>query len=250
MNTKKINRNLRSKSFVVTQQRTWLCPLAVTSTAIVTIIVGMSIVYYKQQDTQSKLADGEQKLVTLLTQNSQLIGENNKLKKDLTAVLQQTTLAEEALSAKDELHQALQKLQDENLDLKKQLAFYGNLLASSDAPELQVVVKSLTLKQAGKEREYTYYLTLTQFAREAKMRSGQVDISIIGMQDGHEKTLTMSEITEESTHFLKYSFRYFQNLEGRLLLPEQFIPKQAIVNLSPKGQKQSKPVSFAWQDLQ
>lgn len=250
MNTKKINHNLRSKSFVITQQRAWLCPVAIMSSILATLVLGVSVYYYKHQSIQFKLADSEQRLVTVLTQNAQFIGENKKLKSELTAILQQATLAEEALSAKDELHQTLQKLQDENLSLKKQLTFYENLLSSSDAPELQVVVKNFTLKQGAQEGQYIYTLTLTQFARDAKTQSGQVDINVVGTQNGDEKTLTMNEITEESTNFLKYSFRYFQNFEGRLSLPKQFVPKQAIVNILPKGQKQPKKINFAWQELQ
>ena len=249
MNTNKTN-HLQSKSFVIAPpQRSWSCPLFVISTFVATVIVGFSLYYYTHNTIQTRLVDSEQRLMTILTQNSQFITENKKLKKELAIALQQATLAEEAISEKTELHQTLQTLQDENLDLKKQLAFYGNLLASSDAPELQVVVKSFTLKRE-KERQYTYHLSLTQFARNARTRHGQVDINVMGMQNSQEKSLAMDEITEDSTTFLKYSFRYFQNFEGRLILPKQFIPKQVMVNILPNGQKQPKPISFAWQDLQ
>lgn len=242
----------RPAPLIITHYPAWSWPgLLVILLFVVGTGLGISGWLFSGHDQcQSQLLEKEQALALMLEQNSQLMIQNQNLKKELVKAMQQATVATQVTSEETEMRQALQKRQDENLELKKRLTFYENLLAFSEAPELQVILKSFTLNRGEGEHDYTYQLALTQLARMVKIQSGQITIDITGIQNGEKKRLTMQELTENSVEFLKYSFRYFQNFEGRLALPKQFVPHQVIVSILPKGRKEAKEVRFAWQDLQ
>ncbi len=59
--------------------------------------------------------------------------------------------------------------------------------------------------------------------------------------------LDLGDLAASADERLDFSFRYFQNLEADLVLPEGFAPQRVIVKLTPKG-KAVKAVeeSFAW----
>ena len=68
-----------------------------------------------------------------------------------------------------------------------------------------------------------------------------------GQLDGGTRSLGLAELSPDGAARLDFSFRYFQNLESELRMPEGFAPEKLTVTLRPKG-KNAKPVeqSFAW----
>ena len=50
---------------------------------------------------------------------------------------------------------------------------------------------------------------------------------------------------------LKYSFKYFQRLNGVFALPENFQPKQVLIEVAPSSANLRPPMqlSYSWQEL-
>ena len=69
----------------------------------------------------------------------------------------------------------------------------------------------------------------------------------MGTQGDRPVTLTWSKLTEGNKSKPEFRFKYFQQLDGYILLPEGFTPSQVRITLEAQGQS-GKPVSrsFDW----
>ena len=90
---------------------------------------------------------------------------------------------------------------------------------------------------------------LAQAIRNDRKVSGHVELSVEGMRDGERLTLGLEDLQgeEKNRNTISFAFRYFQNLEASLVLPEGFAPDRVIVRLRPK-EKSVKAVerAFDW----
>ncbi len=151
---------------------------------------------------------------------------------------------EEAYS---QVEQRLAELQDEILVQREDLAFYRGIVADQQAG---LRVQDLELLAGADETSFSMRLVLAQAMRASRRISGSVDLKIEGVSGGESLILGLAELgvaAEQRKSMVGFSFRYFQNLEVDLVLPEGFIPARVIVKLTPKG-KQAKTVErvFTW----
>jgi hypothetical protein len=92
-------------------------------------------------------------------------------------------------------------------------------------------------------------LVLAQAMRAGTRISGSVELEIEGVQDSKPRKLGLRDLIAEEPRprRLDFSFRYFQNLEAELVLPEGFVPARVKVKLRPKGKSsESIEKSFDW----
>lgn len=146
-----------------------------------------------------------------------------------------------------QVEQRLAELQDEILGQQEDLAFYRGIVADQQAG---LRVQDLELLAGGDEKSFSLRLVLAQAMRASQRISGSVELQVEGTRAGETLMLGLSElgvIEEQRQSLSGFSFRYFQNLEVDLMLPEGFVPARVIVTLTPKG-KRAKPVEkiFAW----
>jgi len=137
-------------------------------------------------------------------------------------------------------------LQAEILTQQEDLAFYRGIVSDQ---QVGLRIQDFVLWRGDQPLSYSMRLVLAQAMRADRRVSGTVDLSIEGERDGKPVTLSLRELGEPGQRpaRLDFSFRYFQNLETVLILPEGFAPARVTVKLSPKG-KADKPVerSFDW----
>jgi len=98
-------------------------------------------------------------------------------------------------------------------------------------------------------RVFQFILTLTQNIRRASIISGKLRLDVEGTLDHRPVTLYWSQLTDGAPAEPSFRFKYFQQLEGYLTLPEHFSPTRLLVTLDVNDQR--KPVSraFDWQNL-
>ena len=132
--------------------------------------------------------------------------------------------------------------------LQGELDFYQRLAGTSGAQD-GLAVYHLELGPTGSERVYHFVLTLTQNLRRSAIISGTVRLDLEGTLDDRPLSLPWAKVTDGSQPAPTFRFKYFQQLEGYLALPEDFRPSRLQVTLEAKGQ--SKPVnrSFDWNAL-
>jgi hypothetical protein len=141
--------------------------------------------------------------------------------------------------AYNDLDATLKVLQGEILELKEELAFYRGIVSPREASR-GLQLQRLELQHNGVSRSYRYKVVLTQVVKNDRLASGKVRLQVEGLRGGEPTTLSLHEITEKSVKELSYRFKYFQNIEGDIEIPENFEPLRLSVEILPYGRQKDK----------
>lgn len=128
----------------------------------------------------------------------------------------------------------LRDLQDQILDLKEELAFYRGIVASRGKAQ-ELAIQSFKVQKDGNSGNYRYKLVLTRVEKSDKVLRGKVGLTVAGEQDGSFKRLNLADLSGQGEQEMELNFRYFQRLEGRLELPEGFVPHRVVVRVKTSG---------------
>ena len=132
--------------------------------------------------------------------------------------------------------------------LQSELDFYRRL-AGTGGEQTGLDVYRAELAPTGSDRVFQFVLTLTQNIRRAAIISGRVRIDVEGTLEDRPVTLPWSQLGDGATPEPAFRFKYFQQLEGYLALPEAFLPTRLVVTLEAKGQRNPVQRSFDWTSL-
>ena len=137
--------------------------------------------------------------------------------------------------AYNELDTNLKVLEGEILELKEELAFYRGIVSPRDASR-GLRLQKFSLEPNGL-RSYRYTVVLTQVLKNDSLARGRVKLFVEGLQGNEMKTLDLAALSENSVKELDYRFKYFQNLEGDVVLPRGFKPMRAMAQILPGGRQ-------------
>jgi len=154
---------------------------------------------------------------------------------------------ETSRTANHDLQETLAERDRQLADLRSDVAFYERLVGGSAQRE-GLAVHSLALTP-GDDGSWRYTLTLTQNLKKGSVSKGELTLQVEGVQDGKLGTLAWGELLQSPQAKPQvFSFKYFQQLEGSLMLPTGFTPHRVRVSLrSDSGQTER---VFPWQDTQ
>lgn len=132
---------------------------------------------------------------------------------------------------------------DEIAGLRANLAFYERLAGATGQP------KGLNVHSAQFETEaggtWRYLIVLTQNLNRSAVSLGQLRFVVEGVRDGKFATIDWDTLHQStSAPAQKYSFRYFQQLNGSVMLPRDFTPQRVRVSL--RGENTSHDQALAW----
>ena len=151
--------------------------------------------------------------------------------------------------AYDDLDTTLKVLQGEILELKEELAFYRGIVSPRDAAQ-GLHLQRFKVEPNGKPRGFRYKVILTQVLKEDRTARGSLLLNIEGLQGNESKVLGLQDITEKRVKELDFEFRYFQNMEGDIELPQGFKPQRVTIKLVPRNRTGQDPFekTFDWPD--
>jgi hypothetical protein len=150
-------------------------------------------------------------------------------------------------AANQALQETLAERDEEIAALRADTEFYERLVGGS-AQRQGLAVHSLSLAPVG-DGAWRYTLTLTQNLKKASVSKGDVTLRVDGVRDGKLSSLGWDELVQTSPSTPQaFSFRYFQQLEGSVMLPDGFTPHRVRVQLQSDG-RQSEQV-FPWKATQ
>ncbi|MEJ8567052.1 DUF6776 family protein [Wenzhouxiangellaceae bacterium CH-27] len=153
-----------------------------------------------------------------------------------------TRQANRLLREEESARQAeLQRLQGE-------LDFFRRL-AGTSGTQTGLAVYQLELTPSASPRVYRFVLTLTQNLRRSAITTGTVEITLEGTLDDRPVTLPWNRIAGDEMPTPTFRFKYFEQLDGFLTLPEGFTPMRLTVSLQAKGQKKPVTRGFDWARL-
>lgn len=128
--------------------------------------------------------------------------------------------------------------------LTEEVTFYKGLMSPSSLSK-GLQVEELEITRSAGERQYSFKLLLTQVALRRSYIAGDVRVDLIGES---EAVRSLTELGVLKAYPLKFRFRYFQDLAGRITLPVDFVPVRILVTAQQNG-KETIQVSFPWPEL-
>jgi hypothetical protein len=162
------------------------------------------------------------------------------------AVLEQET--EVMRKANGLLREEETQRQAETSRLQAELDFYRRLTGTG-GEQTGLAVYQVELSPTDSPVVFQFVLTLTQNIRRASIISGKASLDVEGTLDNRPVTLYWSQLSDGATAETAFRFKYFQQLEGYLTLPENFSPTRLVVSLKVKDQRKPVNSSFDWQEL-
>ncbi|MFT5447524.1 MAG: hypothetical protein ACI9DC_002699 [Gammaproteobacteria bacterium] len=183
-------------------------------------------------------------------EKARLLRENKTIKVQREVLSRRLAMLERSAQVKSrayaQVDAQLNELQREILELKEDIAFYRGIV-SEDSNGNRVQLQRLVLERDGGPQDYLFRLVLTRGKQDDKVTNGVLLLSVDGEQDGERVRLTLEQLSTFPVTKLQFSFKHFQRLEGRLHLPERFVPKRVVIKVELANSK-TKPLreSFAW----
>lgn len=120
--------------------------------------------------------------------------------------------------AQKDLAKDMAALQEENVQLKEELAFYKNILADSSGVAV-VKVHSFKISKLAKPGEYDFRVLLIQSGRHDRSVQGSLQIALNGTRDG--KPLVVPVTPAGGAKGFKINFKYYQPVEGSFSVPDR-----------------------------
>lgn len=154
--------------------------------------------------------------------------------------------AQVAQAANRELQDTLREREQEIAALRADLGFYQRLVGGAQRRTLGV--HQLALEPLADPHAFAFALTLTQNLKKSALTEGNAEIAIEGVRDGKVITVPWRELSgRDDGAPLKFSFKYFQRLEGTLALPQGLVPNRILVSASSAGGERAEQ-AFAWDE--
>ncbi len=194
---------------------------------------------------------GTNENINIRIERDQLSAEVNTLQTQLE-IFQQDLVNVEQASLVDrqalvEVREMMVGLRETNAQLEEDVLFYRQIM-SPENDETGLVIGQLDLSGTEEENRIRYHIELKQLANNENLISGYANVNIIGVQDGNEVSFPLRSLAQDESQLdIRLQFRYFQNIEGELIIPENFIPEAVqILAVSQGENEKTVRKNFAW----
>ncbi|BFM10274.1 hypothetical protein R50072_04270 [Simiduia litorea] len=120
-------------------------------------------------------------------------------------------------------------------ELEEDIGFYRGLMSPS-AESKGLTIGSLNVISTGVARHFNYKLVLQQLTSNHQLLTGSVTFTIVGRQGELPMRLALKDVSSSVNDInIRLGFKYFQNVEGELVLPEGFEPNSIEIVAKVRG---------------
>ncbi|MBY5992437.1 DUF6776 family protein [Ferrimonas balearica] len=135
--------------------------------------------------------------------------------------------------------------------LETELAFYRNIMAPEKSAD-GVQIHDFVLDETADADRFRFRLVLTQQKIRKRFAKGNVTLTLHGSERGQPVSRNLTAMGVENDA-LRFSFRYFQQIESDFSLPADFMPERLVVQVrvsASSGQRAaSTETSYPFSDL-
>ena len=172
--------------------------------------------------------------------------ERDSLRRELKMVKQAAEIDRKSIvSIRDQIKQ----YQDERLKMEEELAFLRGIVSTTNKKRA-LRVQNFKLEPGLENGQYIYKFSVSQVINSGIVAKGVIEMNIEGLQNGRSRRLSLAQITEDRVDRIKMRFRFFQNIEGKLQLPQGFEPATVEIDVKPRGGKLERvKESFNWSPI-
>jgi hypothetical protein len=132
--------------------------------------------------------------------------------------------------------------------LEEGLRFYRGLMAPGDLAQ-GLSLREIELVDRAEAGHYAFRIVAQQEALKHQLLKGELRVEVFGTQFGQTVAYPLSELSDDvETQEVPLRFRYFQAIEGEMVLPEGFQPEGlSVVARSRTPRKAEVTERFPWE---
>lgn len=191
--------------------------------------------------------DATRTRAVLTAQAERLQEENTQLKQVLVKLEHSRRIDEKATS---EARRTIRRLETRLSQVNSDLSFYKSIMAPGEV-ETSLRVQRMLLRPTVDERRFGYKISLTQVGDNRSYVGGVAGVNVIGQRNGEKEIIPLRDMSEAIDELgVVFRFRYFQDIEGELTLPEGFEAEAIQIVAQAKGEKAARVERiFEWRKL-
>lgn len=153
-----------------------------------------------------------------------------------------------AQQARTVLDASLAESRAQLASLRGELSFYEKIV-SGGADQAGLEINALHLAPTENPRLFRFVVTLSQNLKKDRVAQGRLKLAVSGVQGKQLRRLDYADLAggADATE-LDFEFKYFQRIEGTMMLPEDFAPDQVRIEADGEGGSGRASREFAWSD--
>lgn len=153
-----------------------------------------------------------------------------------------------------QVEDSLSDLQDEIQKQREDLGFYKGIVSPEDGVS-GLRIQSFRIRQGGDGNRYRIRLVLVQAMKHDRPIAGVVDLLLNGAREGRPVTYRLMDLSPtyegeggvDGEAQIAFDFKYFQDFEHDVVIPDGFVPERVDVEVHPRGRTaQEIRESFYW----
>lgn len=212
---------------------------------VLAIVVGAYLIFeFGRIQANYNIVDAQAEQREYRNQIDTLDNEIAELKQEIARLETTQVIEKEAYQVVEANLSDLQRKIQEQRDA---IAFYRGILSPKDGGR-GLRVQDLRLTRGRDEQHYNLRLVLVQVMQHDRSVKGEVEFSIDGQIDGVATTYNLSQLLpEDGSSSWPFAFRYFQDFERVLVIPDGFTPSKINVEVISRTKSiASVKQSFDW----
>lgn len=230
----------KQQRMVVVPHRPWL-RYAFLSGVLIAAAAGFLFGYLDAADKFAiTAADNQELVLELADARDELQGLRSQMViSDRTSIVDQR--------ANEEVQETINSLRQRVMQLEQDVMFYRQVM-TPELAEPGLIVAEFTVRPSDHPDTYIYRAVFRQAGAGDRELKGKVQIDVAGTRTGEKVLLPLQELVSDVEKVnTELNFRYFQNIEGELVLPTDFQPTHVEIraeSMEPQQRKLEK--MFNW----
>ena len=215
-----------------------LLVLSIGASAIGSFMFGYSNTLRSQQSEQATQQELSEQLIGAETENSEL--------RRQVAILDRSSVMDQR--ATEEVQTTIIGLRDRVAQLEQDIVYYRQVV-SAETEDTGLIISQLDIDATRESNRYRYKLVLRQQDADGDtFLIGHVNINLVGSQSEEQLILSLRDLSAEQDQLdIRLRFKYFQNIEGELVLPDNFSPDRLqVAAVSVEPVEKSINQNFSW----
>lgn len=212
----------KQERMVVVPHRPWqraLFTVAVLAGVFTSALGGWAYGYYKTMLSQESIQADRAGLVADL---EALQAENTDLERQI-AILDRASVMDQR--ATEEVQTTIRTLRERVAQLEEDIVFYRQVV-SEETEDTGLVIGQFDIETTQQPERFRYKLVMRQEDADGDtFLTGHVNVNIVGQLDQEQVIYPLRDISEDEDELdIRLRFKFFQNIEGEMALPEGFEP--------------------------
>ena len=132
-------------------------------------------------------------------------------------------------------------------ELERGIRFYKSLMAPGELAE-GLNIRGVDIAPGDQPEHYQFRVLVQQSARKHSMMEGTLGVQLLGERDGEAENYELSSLSEDIPQAdIRLRFKYFQAVDGELVLPAGFEPAMIRVSARTHSPRRADVVEeFPW----